>query len=582
MRKQKASVMQIAVLLLLVVTLASAVSQNYDFNSIESAITGFAHKPSHNPGGGGQGGGGGGGTTTATSGSVGAQKVVGIYPITPAPEETLKNGPYTIKVKITFAGSPSDSAQVTVNSTIFGPELVKLDYDGGAAGIYSKEVIIKNVPVGKYAIQYLARDREADQGSIFVNFDPVLKFNTKLKQNYDKGDRIVLDGAVLDFAGQAQQGVNTTISGALQGILFEKTLKTDVEGKFLDDYLISYASPAGIWNITFSASDDYGNYGALSFNPKISERGAAQYAVNFISPLIGASYKREELIPISIELREKDILVGAANVTFISPRGERITLQEIENGMYAGTYVVRSDDPLGEVRLAVEAAKQTHAKITKVGGDSIPIKILPLEMKFDIISPASDTLYTNTKVRFVTKLTRTDGSPVKGASAKVVLLNGDKIELLEGKAGIYSGSYFVRDEPGTLSSKIIAEDTNKNIGTTERNLFVNRRGIVGNALALFYERIIAKYWWVWLIIIATIGLSYKDVWRQQYAEFRVTKAKREQKEIAAMQIEAEKRYYKERSITRDDFKKLQEGYEKRLAGLREDENKFGNMLRNTR
>lgn len=90
------------------------------------------------------------------------------------------------------------------------------------------------------------------------------------------------------------------------------------------------------------------------------------------------------------------------------------------------------------------------------------------------------------------------------------------------------------------------------------------------------------FWWAWLIIITTIVLSYKNTWQQQYAEFRVIKAKKEQKEIAAMQIEAEKRYYKERSITRDDFKKLQEGYEKRLANLREDEHKFENTLNNIR
>lgn len=562
----------IVILLILIAMLAVL------FNYIEPTITGFSHKPSHDPGGGGSGGGGGGGGTaqpgTAETGTgVGVQKIVGIYPQFPLEEQVIKNGEYIFSTKVTFGGSPTSTARVKLNSTLF--EVVSADYKGGVLGIYDAKITIQNKSKGKYRIVYKAEDKETEEFGMFITLDPELRIENELKNNYSKGEKIIFKGLIKDFKDEPQPNATVRINAYNKGILFEEILSTDVLGRFSYEYLISHADPKGLWNITIEAYDKYGNYGSKAFGIEVKQSGIEHYIVSFMSPLTDSEFKRSEVIPITIQLKEANELVENAKVSFYSPVNEKIELKEIDKGTYSTNYIVGSDDPLGNIFLRIDAYKEIKEGIVKVGGDSLPVKIAPTEISFGHISPSRDIVYINSKLKIKIKLSYQDGSAVEGADVKAELLNGKVVFLVEGERGVYSGEYLLTEEDeGALNIKIAAEDIDENIGTTELTLFVRKRGIIGNLSAVFYENVIRRFWWAFLTIaIATVLLYRRDL-EMKYFDYMLSRTRSEQKSVSDMQKDTEKKYYKDGSINRAEFKKLMQNYEERDSGLNEKEKKF--------
>ena len=551
-------------IILVLVLFALAFISNYE----NPTITGFAQGGEPGPPGGGGPPGQSGKGTVSEGGGVGVQKIVGIYPIYPVNEETLKNGDYEFLVKITYGGSFTADAKVTVNSTLFG--IVDALYTEGITSIYNAKVTIKDIQKGKYRVRYKAEDKEKEEHEIFINLNPELKIETTLNNKYSKGENIKFSGIIKDYKNESQKNVDITVKGFYIGQLFEKNITTDNNGKFSIEYLVSYADPVGIWDITISAKDKYGNSGTIVFHPEIKMSGIANYIINFMSPITESSFKRGEIVPISIELKEKESLVENAKVTFFSPKGTKIDLKETGKGIYSIDYIIGNTDPLGDVRFKVEATKQIKEGVTKVGGESTLIKILSSEMNFDIQNPSSDTAYTNSRLKFYIKLSYVDGSLVKGSNVKVDISNNKTIKLLETEPGIYSGYYLVNEEDlGILNLKISAEDFYQNIGSTELVIYVRQRGFVGNLLALFYEQIIIRYWWAITTIIAALLLYYRTYIEKKYLNYNLLRIKKEQKDIRLMQIDTEKKYYNEGSLSKIEFKELMQNYEKRLADLKE-------------
>ena len=538
---------------------------------IEPTITGLSHKPSHNPGGGGQGGGGGGDTTTTTGGGgVGVQKIIGIYPQFPVAEETIKNGDYKLSVKITFGGTFTTSANVKAQSNLFGD--VNLYYLGGITGIYESNISIRNKEKGRYEILYKAEDNKQEEGLIFVNLNPELKIETKLNNSYNKGEGIEFRGVVKDYKNDLQPNINLTIMGYSQGLIFEKHISTNNKGEFFDVYNIGYADPSGVWNITLSTNDRYGNLGVLNNIVSVKEKGVSYYIVNFMSPLMNSNFKRGDSIPISVEVRERDNLVENATVNLLSLKGDKFIFKEVDNGVYSINYIVGNDDTLGDVRLKVEAVKKIKEGFLKTGGESLPIIILPAEINFNLDSPSRDVVYTNSKLKYLIKLTYSDGSLVRGANINIKISNGNSLSLLEIDNGVYSGEYFVSDNDiGTLTSEIKVSDSNGNIGSFDVVTYVRKRGVVGNLLASFYENIIVRFWWAFVICIIVLTIYFKPILELRYLKSSISHIGKEQKGIISMQIEAEKNYYKKGVISREDFSHIIQEYRRRSADLKEKE-----------
>ena len=86
-----------------------------------------------------------------------------------------------------------------------------------------------------------------------------------------------------------------------------------------------------------------------------------------------------------------------------------------------------------------------------------------------------------------------------------------------------------------------------------------------------FPPVLIKYWWAFLGTIVAAGVSSVYITRKIRLSSRLKGITREKREIVKLIEEAETRYYKEGSITRDVFDELIRGHKKRLTELEKEE-----------
>lgn len=514
-------------------------------------------------------------TTTIISGGGGTIGIVEIVPRVPLEGDIIRHGILELKTQIYYAGKPisSNLVKVMANSTMFGE--INLKHEAGLdKGIYVANVTIgKDVKEGKQRINYEATyANKFDEVSVLVDAQYSLNINTNLNQEYFKGNEILFSGSVFNLEQLPVSNAIITIEAYNKETrIFTIYAITNEDGEFLTNYFIKYADPEGDWDIIINAISEDKKLGEIDLPMKVEvPTGVDYYSVNFLSPLKDTLFRRGEIIPISVEVKEIENLIENASVIIYTPTNEIVNLEEGELGKYFGNYLVKTDDTLGNWFLKAEVSKESGV-IKKVGGANLPIKIGFTDIKFNMLNPKKETIYANSRLKIKTKLTYPDSSLVKGANLNAFLSNGEIIPLLEKSDGVYEGDYFVNvKDTGTLSLEIKAEDASENIGILKENLFVRKRSILGNLLAYLKEGII-KYWWAVIAFLIIGAFIYKPTFEINWINKKLKKAKEEQIKIKSMQIYTEKKYYKEGSITKRNFIELMSKYEERLLKTKEEQ-----------
>src|SRR3989344_6723444 len=248
MKMEKKEVSLFVVILISILLIMGGVMLFAVFESSDS-LSGMAAGGIPGPPGGsppGQGGGGGGdtstGTTTSTEsgGGGGIQKVVGVIARDPENLETLKRGTHLFLTQVYYAGSPSNDAKVTAESSLFGkldfPLIMPLArYSEFDDGFYGLNITIgKNVTKGRYKILYKAEQgAQYDEFALLIDIDPELRINASLNEKYLKGQNLEISGFMYDFNGTSPENVNATISASYEeGLIFKKDVSIYHNGFF--------------------------------------------------------------------------------------------------------------------------------------------------------------------------------------------------------------------------------------------------------------------------------------------------------------------------------------------------------------
>ena len=111
----------------------------------------------------------------------------------------------------------------------------------------------------------------------------------------------------------------------------------------------------------------------------------------------------------------------------------------------------------------------------------------------------------------------------------------------------------------------------------DKVFYVKERSFVGNIFALIFDGI-KQFWWEIMIGLILVGLFFKPKVELSWIKGKIKKSLDEQKKVKAMQIETEKKYYKEGAITKKDFRDIIEKYEERTAKAKEDEKVYTKKL----
>ena len=520
-------------------------------------------------------------TSTSTS-SGESEPPVNVIPKSPANGDTIKRGTLLVLAEGFQGDIVNPYMDVTAESEIFGNIKLENNFEYIAQGTYGARVKIgRNITKGQYAIIIKAvSGRRFDQQRILINVDPEIYIKTSVDETYFKGGRIKFDGDLSYFSKDRVNKTKVNISINAEDFSLTKILMPGPDGKFKDSYLISFAEPDGVWNITETALDEDENEGSAKLSTTVyTPQGFAYYTVTFLSPLKDAEYKRGGTVPISVEVREEGNPVENATVDFRNPKAEIITLKEVIPGTYAAEYKLNPDDFIGRWHIPVQAVKSQRGTI-KAGGNKVTVNIRPAALNLDLITPTTTKFFAGLKEEIKAELKYPDGTRVENADITATIGN-EKIQLTESKPGVYSAPYlFTEKNAGISTLELSASDIYGNsITTPPKAINVEKIGKYELKLRLFYYNVLLRYWYLGVLGIIFIVIVISPFWHRAHLKAGIKKTTDEEKRVLDMQKDLQLKYFKHHSISRGDYDKLMLNYRERSSDLKERKLKLEKSLK---
>ncbi len=587
MKMRKKEISPIVVILISILFIIGGVALFSVFESSDSlsgmAAGGIPGPPGGSPPGqgGGGGGGGGGGTTTTTTesgGGGGIQKVVGVIARSPENLATLNRGTHLFSTQVYYAGEPSNDAEVSAESSLFGKlnfPLIKpvARYSEADDGFYGLNITIgKNVTKGRYNILYKTeQSNQYDEFAILIDIDPELRINASLNEEYFQGQNLEISGFMYDFNGTPPVNVNAIISAFHDGgLIFKNEVPIAKNGFFQYIFPISFGEPEGIWDIKIEVRDKDGNEGNSDLKTTVvTPKGVSFYTVTFLSPLENGEFKRGSIVPLTVEIKEGEKPIENMSVDFRTPKADIISLQEVAPGTYTAEYKIKQDEPLGKWYIAVQAVK-TINNITKAGGTKIPIVIWPAALNLALVEPKKTDFFTGLQTEIKAELSYSDGTKIEKADV-FATIGSETIKLIETGLGEYSALYvFTEKDVKAASLQLSATDIYGNsVALTPKAIEVEQIGKYELKLRLFYYHILARYWYLFIFGIILIILITEPLWHRAYLKRSLKRAIEHEKRVLEMEQDIQRKYFKHHSITREDYDKLMLKYQERASDLKE-------------
>jgi hypothetical protein len=396
--------------------------------------------------------------------------------------------------------------------------------------------------------------------AVTVNSQLTLTLATD-KENYNQGEIIRISGTALDVTGKLIPSGTATIKFSSGDWSWENTVRIS-GGAFADNFRISFGHPTGTWTILVNAADGLGNSGTASKNVSVAIPETHVYHVAILSPVGGLTYSRGEDIDISVNITEAGEGVENATVFLNTPTGEKITLTDVSGGFYTGRYRLKWGDPEGTWWVSVEG-KKTVDSTFRAGGSYINVVIEPAMLQVALLSPTERRFEVGQSIKVSAEVSYPDGTLVEDVIVTVTTPAGENLVLMYEAPGIYSADYVVTErDTGPWTLKVSAVDLYGNAGEKSSVISIVPPSPVG---------VLARYWWAFLAILVGVGVVSAYVVQKARFVGRLERVRKEKREVIRLMKEAETKYYREGSITRDTFDELMRGYEKRAAELEREE-----------
>jgi len=521
-------------------------------------------------------------SSTSSTSSGQAPASVAVIPRSPVDGDNLRRGLLTILVDGYVSSALSSDIRVSAESDLFGAVDLVNDFEHRGRGVYGANVILgKEVKKGEYAINIKGESSSYDEERIMINFDPTIYINAYLNKNeLFKGESIRLAGDISYLNKEPLVNNSLKLSLTASNFVLNKTLLSNQFGRFEDSYLISFAEPEGLWNIQLNVEDKAGNEGSILLTPKVSTpSGVAFYTVTFLSPLINSEFKRGDIVPITVEVKEDGKPVADVVVNFRTLQGEFINMDEKEPGKYAVEYLINPDDPLGAWPLAVQGVKTIKNNLTKAGGTLINLNIRPATLNLVLLNPTSLDFYTGMKSEITAEVKYVDGNKVTDAEV-IAEIGNQTIKLLKNNDGDYSAKYLFTDKDVNFNSlRLSAKDIYGNVADFgPRSINVRKLNAYELQLRIFYHNILIRYWYFVTLGLVVLILFTKPLWYRAHLRRILKKTAENQKRTLEMEKDIQRKYFKRHLITREDYEKLILKYREQASELEEKMMKTNNKL----
>lgn len=335
--------------------------------------------------------------------------------------------------------------------------------------IYANELFIEgDIEAQQYelklVVEYLGERYEETR---VLNVDSKLEMSVSTdKENYKLGDNIIVSGSLFRAGVPLAQNIDLNITA--DGVLITKEkISSDESGSFTFSYHTSLLDPSEKWLLSVYSVDSTGNV------------GYAQLDLNFFSPEITdflnlslteelkGVYQRDDVVELEVKLLDEGgANISEAQVTTITPAGNLLILNEVNEGVYSVDFTVSKNFPLGVHEMKIIASK---FDLNRVYGGSLVIDygITSTPLNVEIIEPVDTSFMVGEEVVFKVLISYLDNQPLVAPDINAVV-NGKKITMRAIEKGVFVGSYIVgENDLDGINISLDVDDSFGNIGNAK-------------------------------------------------------------------------------------------------------------------
>ncbi|MBI2572698.1 hypothetical protein HYV86_02470 [Candidatus Woesearchaeota archaeon] len=497
--------------------------------------------------------------TTSGMGSGSTPPPIKIVFKSPADEASLRRGSFDLVVQGFEGIYPSSQIRVNAFSSLFGEVTLEPDFQNRGVGFYGATINLKEGTAAEvYEIIVRGELSSFDEERIRVHVNPTLEITTSIKERFQKGEHLMLDGKVSYFDKEIASGIPISLSIISGHEIFTKVINTSSLGFFSFDFPISFAEPSGVWRVELNAYDKLGNIGQRVLNTTVvTPPKVAYYDVRFLSPVEHTEFVRGEIIPITVEVREGKDLVSGLDVHFHNLHNEKILLKEVALGTYSVGYQTKYDGKLGNWHLAVEALHQSREGIYKAGGNHLALTLRPAQINAVLVRPTKTDFFTGQEVEFAVEAHYSSGAPLE-KGVVFVALGPRIIKLGEVGLGLYSSTIVLNPDDALCAElEVSVQDIYNNrleLSHVPVNIIlVNKYEL---KLRLFYYNVFSRYWYFFAGGLVLLLIISYPTWHRLLLRVHLKRILNHEQRIIETQKDLQWKYFKHHVISRDDYEKL--------------------------
>ena len=286
-----------------------------------------------------------------------------------------------------------------------------------------------------------------------------LALDTPLDE-YSKGDKILF---TMDCAQS-----RTNHFSVKQG--YKEVLEEDFlcppSGGYSYTLQTSFLDPQGKWVAELSSSE-----GSVTKEITVNEKREAGFLqVKFQSPVQG-NYFRGEKLAINVEIRDAGEPAVDANAVFWGTKGEKIFLQNKENGAYFFEYELPLDAVPGDFEIEVLAEKKTETGL--IGGKgTVKIAVQNSPVLIEILEPSAATFDFGEEIPFAVKANYPNGKPLVGPVLSVTLAD-TQVPLSLGSGHLFEANPILSGTArGAIEATVTATDAYGNSSEKKLSLVI--------------------------------------------------------------------------------------------------------------
>ncbi len=413
----------------------------------------------------------------------------------------------------------------------------------------------KGTPEGFWDVNFFASFRGIDgNASIKIAVYPYVDSEIIVPSVHEIGSNLDVNGMLSINERPVQMPFRVLVETESGKVIASKEVSSSgSDGRFSFSYRSSFTDQQGLWLLSLLGEDDSGNDLNRFFEVMAFEPGAVpKRDLELAKPLLD-SYLPGGSLELAVKLTQ-DLKALDANRVEASIMGKKTALLRIGEGIYAGSAAIPSGAS-GETLVEVSGF---DARGALVAFGSFNISVLPPRLEVKILSPETGLYRVGETIDFTVAVTG-NGSGLTENPEVFALFNGKRLPLEMVQDRLFSAQYKIgEDDMGSLEISILAKTDSGSSGESKSDIFVAAATVEQGfgELAVPALALIG-------IVLAILVVASPFIKSEMLKKSKASKLA----ELDSLEKRAQEMYFREKSISKQDYAKFMDDYGQRRREL---------------